>query len=188
MLLISLAAVLAVLTPQAEPDIDALLAPAMTPNQIAAFCFTPANRQPGERDRDCQHRLLREDPVRVARIDDLRRRCDRLPLSPGVTTDACVRQILTDETAAAEAARLERAAALERARTGQATFDDLFTLEAAPATVPPSPPPPARREPGCRRETTRNPDGAGGSVIWVCGDDDGVADQLREALRPRTEP
>lgn len=186
MLLISLAAVLAALTPQVEPDIDALLAPAMTPNQIAAFCFTPANRQPGERDRECQHRLLREDPVRVARIDDLRRRCDRPSLSPGVTRDACVRQILMDEAAAAEAARLERAAALERARTGQTTFDDLFTLEAAPAAAPPPPPPPpARREPGCRRETTPDPDGAGGSVIWICGDDDGVADQLREALRPR---
>ena len=189
MLLIGLAAaVLAGLAPQAEPTIEALLAPAITPTQVAAFCFAPANRRPGERDRDCQYRVLREDPQRVARIDGLRHRCAREASSPGGTVDECVQRTILAERAAAEAARLERAQAAERARTGDDLFADFFsTSEAAtpgPPLAPPvpAPVPPARN--GCRQEIERNPDGTGGSVRWICGDP-ALADQVRDMLRPR---
>lgn len=186
MLLIGLAAVvLFALAPQAEPDIEALLAPAMTPNDVAAFCFAPANRQPGERDRECQYRVLREDPVRVARIDGLRHRCRRDAGSPGEATDDCVTRIILAERAAAEAARLERIAALEKARTDDpfGGFLDLDTAPAAATPPPPEPSAPPRRN--CRRETTVHPDGTGGSVTWTCGNDEALADQVRDMLRPR---
>lgn len=186
MLLLSLAAaVLTVLAPQAEPDIDSLLAPAMTPDQVAAFCFAPANRQPGERDRECQYRVLREDPVRVARIDALRRRCERQANSPGGTVEQCVERIILAERAAAEAARLERAQAAERARAGDDLFGDLFSVTQAAKPAPaPAPEPYAPPRPNCRRETTQHPDGTGGSVTWVCGDErlDGM---MRDLLRPQ---
>ena len=189
MLLIGLAAaVFSILTPQTDLEIEALLAPAMTPNDVAAFCFAPTNRRPGERDRDCQYRVLREDPARVARIDGLRRRCERQASSPGGTVDQCVVRTLVAERDAAEAARVERAAAAERTRVdGARDFDALFA-EARPSPPSPPPPPPPEPEPprrNCRRETTTYPDGTGGSVRWICGNDEALGDQLRDLLRAR---
>lgn len=190
MLLIGFAAVvLSVLGPQtagAEPTIEALLAPAMTPDDVAAFCFAPANRQAGERDRDCQYRVLREDPVRVAQVNGLRRHCERQTASTAEPVEDCVVRTILAERAAAEAARLERVAATERALADDDLFGDAFTFDTAPAAVPPPPPPPpepARRN--CRRETTIHPDGTGGSVSWVCGNDEALSDTLRDMLRPR---
>lgn len=188
MLLIGLAAaVLSVLAPQTDPTVEALLGPAMTPNDAAAFCFAPANRQPGERDRDCQYRALREDAARVARNDGLRWRCGRQAAAPGETVEQCAARILVAERAAAEAARVARAEAAEKGRVaGASDFDALFA-EAGPPPAPASPPPPPPAPPrqNCRRETTTYPDGTGGSVSWICGNDETLGDQLREMLRPR---
>jgi|GEM_PF-7004203 len=181
MLLIGFAAtVLAILTPQAQPDFEALLAPAKTPNEVAAFCFAPANRRPGERDRDCQYRVLAEEAQRIERIDGLRRRCAG---QADGSTDACVIQILTAEHAAAEAAKAERA---ERARRGDDLFGDLFSV------TDPAPEPPARPSapytpprPNCRSEIVPNADGTGGSTVWVCGNNDALSDQVRDRLLPR---
>lgn len=191
MLLIGLAAaVFSLFSPQAagaEPSLEAIMAPAITPNDAAAFCFAPANRQPGERDRDCQYRALREDAARVARNDGLRWRCGRQAAAPGETVEQCAARILIAERAAAEAARVARAEAAEKERVaGASDFDALFA-EAGPPPGPASspPPPPAPPRQNCRRETTTYPNGAGGSVSWICGNDDTLGDQLREMLRPR---
>lgn len=173
-----------------EPSVEQTLAPLLTPDEIAAACLNPARRQSGERDRECQYRMLREEEMRGHRLASLRFDCERAPDPAGETVDACIRRRVTAEVAAREARRAEIGA-----RSGRLGFDPenpfaANSLASALSAAPPPPPvreaPAPRERQGCRSEVVRNPDGSGGSVIWVCGDGE-AADSVREALRPRQD-
>lgn len=187
----SLPALLAVfvlaLPRQQDLSVDEVLAPILDTQGIATACFSPSRWQGAERSRECQYRLIREEEARASRQSSLRDRCERTP-APGEPVEACMRRLVTAEIAAREARTAEL-----RARLEPDAGDDPFDLalarsyaDAPPAAATPDEPAPPRR-PRCRRETTQNPDGSGGSVAWVCGDNSAL-ESLRESLRPQPAP